>query len=69
MFYYSGNVVRDDSWDDLFPVNVLPNGLLFWAPAGEFLSSCELNMAKFPMDRQVSLYKIKYIPVWCTDLV
>ncbi len=48
----SGDIVRDEAWDNLFPVQVLPDGMVIWAPAGEFTSSCELIMSDFPFDSQ-----------------
>ncbi len=52
MFCDSGSVVRDSGWESLFPVMVYCDGSVVWAPAGEFISSCDLQMSEFPWDTQ-----------------
>ncbi len=45
-------MIRQGHWEHLFPVIVNCDGTVIWAPAGEFASSCDLDMTRFPWDTQ-----------------
>ena len=49
--HYSANKVVDPDWK-LYPCSILPSGMVIWTPSAAFSSSCDLNMYKFPFDKQ-----------------
>ena len=54
--------MQDTDWEDLFPALVYYHGLVTWTPIGEFSSSCDLNMLRFPFDEHIcDLYWTNFV--------
>ena len=51
--YYSGQDAIDSTWKDKYPLYVFADGTIRWSFRGQSMSSCDLNMFKFPFDTQV----------------
>ena len=51
--HFSVRKAFDSDWKDDYPITVFMNGVVLWHFRGNFLSSCDLNMFKFPFDSQV----------------
>ncbi len=52
MFIFSVSKIWDNDINEISRVLVWFDGTVRWAPAGEFQSSCKLNMLVFPYDTQ-----------------
>ena len=51
--FFSAEALYDADWPSMISAIAFANGIVSWAPAGPFETSCDLNMFKFPYDTQV----------------
>ena len=58
MSIFSVGVVRDEHWEQFFPVMIRYDGFTFWSVTAVLSTSCSLDMRSFPFDIQQCTIKV-----------